>query len=204
METAETNARTTRTNRNHAKRKERATMKKTILGMALFIICEQATANWKVEQVRDIMDGSIGVWASSENTKPINKMKFPYNDVEAKLSFFCSNGTPEDGVKHGLIQIQLTSLSIDSTSRASQYKQYYLLDTRVKWDKDLEILNLIGEKTKNSLTTEATDTLIQKLMKHNNMILELPWYKQGTVYFNFRLIGASENINKARKICQQE
>ena len=130
--------------------------------------------------------------AFSEYTKSSSKMNSPYTETECFLTV--ANYDSYIAV----IIIFNNRPNINDTKTEDGYN---LIKTRVKFGEDIEYITMTQEWGSRTLVI-AFDSLkdkedfIIKLKEHDEMLLELKWYGQGSVYFPIQLNGSTKFINK--------
>ena len=144
---------------------------------------------WVVSSSTDEMTGKKSFYATSSITSPNRAMNFPYNDVKAWIGIGY-NGENE------WVYIGFTKRP--NLTNTDTKDGYDLIKTRIKWDNSIETVSFTqrwGDKFIHFVDGEAA---IEKIFKYGKVLIELPWYGEGSVYFEFSLRGSSSAIVKMR------
>ncbi len=161
----------------------------------LLASCVQTPSNsssspWKIVSEKDPMTGKEVWHAISPKVKPLKPMSFPYNDTEAWLVF------STDGINEW---IYIGFNNIPNIENFEIVGDYLLITTRVKWDNEEPIYTVFYQKfSSNFLHFAEYAENIERVINHKTLLLELDWYLDGLVYFEFPLEGAKEAIETIR------
>ena len=162
------------------------------------------TSSWSSSTSADVMTDEKSSYTHSVITAPIRKMSAPYADVEAVLGVSC------DGVKE---QVYLAFSKAPNLANDETKDGYNLITTRIKWDNSEPVVtNLTQDWGSTFLYFSAHNEdafqnvfvsreIARNISLSNRMLLELNWYGQGQVYFDFPLNGASVELSKIRAEC---
>ena len=167
-----------------------------LLGLLITIVLcsyNSASAQWKTSKNVDKMTGTGSSYAHSPSVNSDPAMDFPYNNVRAWLGVGCDENS--EWAYIGLNE----SPNLTDTKTQDGYDR---IKTRIKWDdlvKEVELTQKWGDNFL-SFTNDGYD--IAKIQSSNTVLLELKWYGEGDVYFEFPLNGSSKAINKIRRECK--
>ncbi|GEM_PF-758114 len=145
---------------------------------------------WEVFIFKDEKAGKKTGVAISPLIAPTDSMGSPYSDIEAAL------GVGYDG-KYEWVCISFIQPPKLSGTELGDENEYDIISTRIKWDDVVETTELIYLWGSNLLCfIEVSEEVISKIINSDTMLLELNWYGEGKVYFQFPLVGAAEAINE--------
>lgn len=148
-----------------------------------------ASAQWEVSTSEDIMTGTETWYATSPFVNPVSKMKFPYGDTKAWL------GIGHDGESEWVYIGFTNAPNLNDTTIKDGYN---LIETRIKWDNDLEDVTLTQRWGSQFIHFRNYAEAIAKIGKSNTLLIELDWYGQGKVHFRFPLAGSADAIEEMR------
>ncbi len=80
---------------------------------------------------------------------------------------------------------------------------YDSFDTRIKWDDEIKTAEFTQTWGEAFIHFRFGESAIRDMTAASNMLLELPWYGEGNVYFRFSLRGSSAAISRARESCKR-
>lgn len=149
-----------------------------------------ANSSWETSTSKDQMTNEKSAYAFSKSVTPTRKMEFPYNDTEAWLGI----GHSKDS-EWVYIGFNTPPNLIDTETKDG----YNIIETRIKWDDQLENVTFIQDWGSKSLHFQNDSSIIMKIMKSESVMVELNWYGEGLTYFKFPLNGSSSAISKARQ-----
>ncbi len=161
----------------------------------LLVSCVQTPSNtsssqWKIVSEKDPMTGKETWYAISPKVKSLKPMSFPYNDTEAWI------GIGNDGTNEW---IYIGFSTIPNIEDFNIGNGYLIITTRVKWDELEPNYTTFYQKVGSNFLHFADYTnAISKVMQHKKFLLELNWYGNGLVHFEFPLEGAKEAIETIR------
>ncbi|MDO7976748.1 hypothetical protein [Oceanotoga teriensis] len=161
-----------------------------ILSVFLLSITVYAEDQWDTSVSNDPMTGTKTWYANSPMVTSTETLDFPYSDVKAWI------GIGYDG-KEEWVYIGFTSSPniVDTITKDG----YNVINTRIKWDDKIELISLRQEWGAKFIHFRDDKTIVSKISNSNTVLLELNWYSNGNVYFNFPLEGASSAIDKIYK-----
>lgn len=148
---------------------------------------------WRVSSSADQMTGERSVYASSRRVSPTASMGFPYNDAEAWLGFGC-NGRSEWAYVGFSDQPNLIGTDTESG--------YDTFITRVKWDNNVRNTGFLQTWGESFIHFRNDGRAIANMIASSTVRVELSWYGEGQVYFDFSLDGSSAAIGQARGSCR--
>jgi hypothetical protein len=150
---------------------------------------------WDINTSKDEMTGEISVYATSARTAPNESMDFPYSDVEAWLGFGCDAES-----EWAYVGFNEKPNLPDAQAQSGGYST---ITTRIRWDDDIENMRMSQEFGDRFLHFQSDGKAISNMIKSNEALLELEWYRAGNVYFRFSLSGSAQAIESARQRCQK-
>jgi len=157
----------------------------------VLLFAASAMANgWVTNFHEDEMTGEISWYALSPVTGPTKTMGFPYDDVTARIGI----GKNEDS--EWVYVFFNHSPNLTNTDIADGHD---IINTRIRWDEDeIENTRLTQRWGAKSIHFANATHIISKIENHHNLLLELDWYGEGSVYFDFSLAGSKEAIADIR------
>ncbi|MGJ8453810.1 hypothetical protein ACSFC1_00690 [Pseudothermotoga sp. U03pept] len=161
----------------------------SILTLLAQLVLAQNT--WTTTNRKDPMTEKITWYALSPSVSPIEKMSFPYEKTQASIVV----------ARQGKEEWVYISFNVrPNIVGGSIVDGYEVITTRIKWDNSQPVyakfLTQFGSKL---LLFENTMEIIQKILLHRKLIVELDWYGQGLVHFEFSLEGAANAITQIRR-----
>ena len=171
----------------------KSTTMRTLILFATMILSVQVTAQWDVSTSKDEMTGEVSSYCSSPSTSPTETMSFPYGDTKGWLGIGC------DGESEWVYAGFTIEPNLQDTDIGDGYNS---IRTRIKFDDEIETVNLIQTWNSKFLHFSNDKDIIDKIMKANTVLLELKWYGEGSVYFRFSGGGSTKAINQIRASCQ--
>ena len=122
-------------------------------------------------------------------------MSFPYRDIESWVGFGCNR----KGSEWAYIGFsQRPNLTNSETQDG-----YNLITERIKWDDLVTSITFFQDWGSKFLHFQDDQKNIQNIMTKSIMLLELSWYGERDVYFQYSLKGSSKAIQDARNICRK-
>ena len=167
-------------------------MKTKLLIVALALLAGNAFA-WNVTTKKDPMSGKVSAYAISPSFGALGKMSFPYSDVKSWIGFGCE----------GLSEWAFIGFSSGPNLANDEFLRsgHSIATIRTKYDNDITGVMFTKESGSNFLHYQHPEHNIPKLQKSNKMTIELKWYGQGKVHFQYNLAGSAKAIQKARDTC---
>ena len=167
-------------------------------------IKEEYIEDWHVQTGRSFVSPDKVGTASSSWTRPKPRMQGKYKTMAARIRFWC--GYEEESVRLGFKEPPVLDVEGSDTPAGIFAKEMRL---RVWFDGvadeiAVEHLNLDRDTLSKIINVVNASYLINKVMRHNKMELEVPWVGHGKVRFRFSLKGATKAINSARQVCPKD
>ncbi|PNR93279.1 MULTISPECIES: hypothetical protein [unclassified Petrotoga] len=171
-------------------------MNKKVIGLIILVMFFLAlTVNgaenetkWEVFVSKDEMTGKEVGYAISPSVTSSRKME---NEVSAKL-IVAYNGEFE------MAFISFSDIPLlQGTSIGDEWDE--IIHTRIKWDDEVEPVTLLHEWDSPAFLFKEDEEIVSKIINSDTMMLELNWYGEGNVYFQFPLEGADEAIDEIHK-----
>ena len=161
-----------------------------LVGVLVVSLPAVVSASWGTHSSEDQMTGEKMYFASSKDVGATEKMGFPYDDTRAWLSI--GNDGDDEWVYIGFTnQPNLTNTSLEDG--------YEVINTRIKWnDNDIEETRLIQSWGAKFTHFSDDEYIISKIESSNTLLIELNWYGEGKVYFEFPLNGSAQAISEIR------
>ena len=159
----------------------------TLFFPLIFIpVLEAKQTSWKTSISVDEMTGKKSAYAYSPEVGPTKQMNWPYQDVKASLV------VGYDG-KDEWVYIGFTEVPNLNTTGSG-------FGTRVKWDETIENETLVQKPGERFIHFHGDRFAIPKIENCNSVLVELPWYGNGKVYFKFPLNGSSAALKQIRNM----
>jgi zinc ribbon protein len=152
-----------------------------------------ALPQWRTFESVDKMTGNRSHSALSPRAKAAKTMGFPYRGTEAWLGFGCGGSSEWAYVGFS----QAPNITNDDTKDG-----YSTSRSRVRWDDNVVTLGLSQDWGSEFMHFQSDAGAISKILTSSTMLLELDWYGEGMVYFEFTLNGSSRAISAARAKCR--
>lgn len=149
---------------------------------------------WKFHQSKDEMTGDVRGFASSPRSPPRKSMDFPYRDIESWMGVGCENES--EWVYFGF------SSKPNITNNETE-SGYSVISTRIKWDENLEDVKLTQEWGSEFIHFMYDKPALKNISEKNKVLLELDWYSEGMVHFEYTLRGSSKALLEIRAICSK-
>jgi hypothetical protein len=151
-----------------------------------------ATPQWETSSSVDKMTSKREVYATSPTTGPTEAMSSPYRGVTSWIGVGC-NG-PSEWAYIGFS----TAPNLVNTDIADGYSR---IRTRIKWDNTISQETLTQKWGDAFLHFPNSVRAITKIGAAKSVLLELDWYGERTVYFQFPMDGVADAIRSMRKQC---
>jgi hypothetical protein len=152
-----------------------------------------AFGDWSVEVARDRMTDNTEAYAHSSSVKSLDPMKPPYTGTKAWLGVGCD------------AQRTWTYVGFDkkiniTKSRTGDGTSSY--NMRIRLDNDQPIgVSTIHEWGGSFLHFEDDLNMIGKFQRGKKLLIEIGWYGQNRVYYEFDLTGSTGAIESAYTAC---
>ena len=160
--------------------------------LLLLLTSMQVSAQWYTSQDSDEMTGESSSYANSKSVTATEPMDFPYNGTEAWFGVGC-NGESE--------WVYVGFSESPNLTNTTTHDRYNTIDTRIKFDDNIQNITLKQDWGDKFLHFYNDSKIIPKLMRSNNVLLELEWHGEGSTYFRFSLDGSADAISKIRQEC---
>jgi|AntDeeMinimDraft_5_1070356.scaffolds.fasta_scaffold23980_1 hypothetical protein len=148
-----------------------------------------AADQWYVSSSKDEMTGEETWYALSPKTTTNNPMGFPYNGTKAWIGVGADGSS--DWVYIGFSQ----EPNIKNTETKDGYSVF---TTRVKWNDDVQYVDFSQDWGSRFVRFVEDKDAIANITQNNKVLLEIDWYGEGEVYFEFTLNGSADAIKKIR------
>lgn len=167
-------------------------MNKLLFVIILVLANQSLMAEWDTAVSKDNMTGEHKAYAISPITYPVQEMSSPYTDVTAWIGIGCDS---KKEWAYFIFNIA-PNLVKDETEDG-----YNLIRTRIRWDDEVANMTLTQDWGDESLSVRYDEEFISNIESSNTALLELQWYGQRNVYFEFNLKGSLKAIAEIRKGC---
>ena len=173
---------------------------RTLSGFALLLaLPTAAAAQWTSAATRDPMTNQEVVVASSPNVVPSQEMDFPYKDIHAWMAYMCDG--KDEWVYFGFS----TTPNIDNAEPTESGFSHFR--TRVRWGTEIKNVEMSQKWGASVISfSDGGNDAVKRLARStaaDSLLLELSWFGNGSVYFNFPLEGAAEAIARAKGSCKK-
>lgn len=171
-------------------------MKRSVVVIFIFLtmLLAQFTLaqnQWSVSSKQDPMTGKVTWFAVSPPVSSIEKMSFPYENTQAWI--VVARQGKEEGVYIGFNVIP-------NIVGGSIVDRYEVITTMIRWDTSQPVYaKFFREFGSKSIRFENTMEIIGKLLIHRKLLVELNWYGEGLVHFEFPLEGAANAVAQIRR-----
>ncbi|MCF8000399.1 MAG: hypothetical protein K9K76_00880 [Halanaerobiales bacterium] len=168
--------------------------KKISVIILIFLISFSTLAiadEWSTSSSKDEMTNEEKWFAYSPDTTTNNPMGFPYSDTQAWL------GVGTDGDNEWVYIGFTKQPNIKNTTPTND--GYSTFTTRVKWNDDITNMDFTQEWGSDFVHFVEDKKAINKIMQNNKVLIEIDWYGEDKVYFEFTLEGSAEAIKKIRE-----
>jgi hypothetical protein len=149
-------------------------------------------AKWDISYEKDEMTGEKSAYASSSIVKPTKKMDFPYRNQLSWIGIGC---------KENSYWVYVGFNKQPNLSKTKTNNGFNEIQTRIKFDEKVEQITIRQDWGSKFIHFYNDRDIISKIKDSNKMLLELNWYSNGNVYFNYNLAGSSKAINKIFEYC---
>ncbi len=155
------------------------------LCMALAIPATGFAEGWSTRITEDEMTGEQSLYVKSDFVASTKPMRSPYDGTVASLNV------------SGCTSVWMFVSADVALDNATRMDDFNVILTRVKWDDRVEYVHLLQHRDdRAALSFSSTARPIHNIIKSNKVLVEVPWRRQGKVYFEFSLAGAAAEIEK--------
>jgi|TARA_B100001971_G_scaffold206324_1_gene224930 RNA polymerase subunit RPABC4/transcription elongation factor Spt4 len=148
--------------------------------------------SWRTSNSTDQITGERSAYASSPRTTSTTPMEFPYSDAQAWLGVGCDSDS-----EWAYVGFTDSPNLVDDETRDG----YNEIRTRIRWDDEAGQELFTQAWGADFLHFQSDAATIMRVASSNAFRLELNWYGQGRVYFDFSLNGSSQAISDIRASC---
>jgi hypothetical protein len=153
---------------------------------------QSSESRWEVSVETDKMTGKQQYFAASPTIRATKSMSFPYQDAKSWVAVGCNKGS-----KWAYFAFS-TSPNLVKTEIHDGYNG---IRARVKWDGAI-IAEALTQKWGSAFLHFENDAhAINKLISSKSVLLELDWFGQNPVYFEYPMEGAAEAIKSLQGKC---
>jgi len=122
-------------------------------------------------------------------------MEFPYSDTESWIGIGCDGAS--EWVYAGFTNAP------NLTNNEPQSGGYSRVPARARWNDAVENLTMTQEFGAAFIHFQRDASVIQKMAESSSFLLELSWYGEGSVVFEYSLNGSSSAIDNMRASCSK-
>jgi hypothetical protein len=151
-----------------------------------------AYSDWTASQSKDEMTGNETFYIFTDWASPKYPMSFPYAKTKSVIGIGCS--------KYGIVPY-FNFTSKPNITKAETKDGYNEIITRIKFDNTLEDIKLTQKWGSKSLFVYNEKAFIKSLEKTNEVLLELNWYGNSSVYFKYYTDETSQAIKSLKSKC---
>lgn len=148
--------------------------------------------SWTTSTSKDQVTGKKSSYAHSPIASPTKRLSFPYHKVDAWLGAGCNS--EREWVYIGFSE----SPNLLRTEIADGYN---IIDTRVKWDNNMENVTLNQERGAKFLHFENDASALENIAASKTLMLELKWYGNERALFEFSLNGSARALDEIMRKC---
>lgn len=145
---------------------------------------------WRHGTSKDEMTGEVQAYAMSPRVASNRQMAFPYAGVQGWLGIGFSGNS-----EWAYIGFTEAPNLVNTSPQSGGYSTF---TARVRWDNDLQTMEMKQEWGSKFLRFNSSRIAIEKMATANTVLIELKWYGADSVYFQFSLNGSSRAIARAR------
>jgi len=151
--------------------------------------------SWRTSESKDAMTGKFSAYAHSPKAYPTGKMSSPYSNIHSYMGVGCDSES--EWVYFGFNRApNLTGGDIKDG--------YNLIETRIKWGEKIVNVALTQDWGDKFISFRDDSRAISNISASKSGLLELQWYGEQTVYFDFTLNGSFKALSKIRALCSKE
>jgi len=166
---------------------------KKIIFLVLFSTSILFAGQWNTSFDKDVMTGEKSAYATLNSTPPTSGMSFPYSDITAGIGIGCDKTSKWIYIYFNH-KPNLVNGEINSGYTSYRY--------RLKYDKEVIHDHFTQDFGSKFLHFDDDEYNIERVRESNKLLLEVEWYGEGNVYFDFDLKGSKKAINKISNYCK--
>ena len=154
-------------------------------------------ANNLIHSSVDEITGEKSYYASTKFVYPIEQLKWPYRDLKSFIGFGCDSSS-----KNGWAYIGFTK---NPNLIGGEYSRNgKIFRSRVKWDSQVGQITFFVSLTEDKfLHLQYDNNFIRKIMEHSKLKIELQFYQEGNIYFEYKNLNIfSKAINLVKSKCR--
>jgi len=151
-----------------------------------------AYSDWTASQSKDEMTGNETFYIFTDWASPKYPMSFPYAQTKSIIGIGCS--------KYGIVSY-FNFTSKPNITKAETKDGFNEIITRIKFDNTLEDIKLTQKWGSKSLSVYNEKAFIKSLENTNEVLLELNWYGNSSVYFKYYTDESSQAIKSLKSKC---
>jgi RNA polymerase subunit RPABC4/transcription elongation factor Spt4 len=162
-------------------------------GSSSSVVAEEP--RWETSTDTDKMTSKQQFFATSPTINSTEPMASPYHDVKSWIGIGCDSKS--QWVYFGFS----TAPNLLNTETHDGYNG---IRARIKWDGSIAVEELTQKWGAAFLHFDNAAHAISKLTTSKSVLLELDWYGQNKVYFEYPMTGATEAIKGLRANCMKK
>lgn len=152
----------------------------------------KAKSDWSESSSKGGLNQGQSYFAVSARTSPVHQLDFPYHEITVSLGFGCDASDE---------WIYAAFSEAPNIANAQTEEEFNLYVTAIKFDNHVEEYVMTQKFGARFFHFKNDDQIAAKITDSSSMTLQLDWYKEGIVRFDFSLAGSNEVIERARKKC---
>ena len=145
----------------------------------------------------DKITGKKSYYTSTKSVYSTKQLKWPYSNLKSFISFGCNSFS-----KNGWVYIGFTK---NLNLIGGEYNgDGQIFRSRVRWDDEVgQITFFVSLVEDRFLHLRYDDDFIRKVMKHSKLKIELQFYQEGNIYFEYKDLKLfSKAIDLAKSKCR--
>lgn len=154
---------------------------------------ERPAPSWRVSSSVDEMSGDVSYFASSPRAMSNDWSGRLYRDTESWVAVGCKSGS-SPWVYFGFTNTP----NITGDNTKSGYSES---TSRVKWDEELGSMKLTQSHGSSFMHAVDDSSALGRLESSSKVMLELSWYRQRAIKFEYTLNGSASAIREALAAC---
>lgn len=151
--------------------------------------------HWETSTEIDKMTSKQQFYATSPTIGPSESMASPYNDVKSWIGVGCDDKSR---------WVYFGFSTAPNLLNTEIHDGYNGIRARVKWDGSIAVEELTQTWGAAFLNFDNGAHAITKLTTSKSVLLELDWFGQNKVYFEYPMAGAAEAIQGLHAKCQKK
>lgn len=154
-------------------------------------------ANDLIHSSVDEITGKKSYYASTQSVYPTEQLRWPYSNLKSFIGFGCNSSS-----KNGWAYIGFTK---NPNLIGGEYsRDGKIFRSRAKWDNQVGQVTFFVSLTEDRfLHLQYDNNFIRKIMEHSKLKIELQFYQEGNIYFEYKNLKIfSKAINLVKSKCR--